>query len=195
MIPDLFGAAPVVSGLVVEEEFIGRAAEQQLIARILELDLTPFRFQGWEGKRLTQSFGWRYDFDNRSFARTHDIPDWLLPLRLRAARVFGLAPEDLVQALVVRYNPGAGIGWHRDRSVFDQVVGVSLESHATLRLRKRIERGGFRRTSVPLAPRSAYVLTGEVRHEWEHSIAPAAQRRLSITFRTLSEEGRLVGGA
>jgi alkylated DNA repair dioxygenase AlkB len=88
----------------------------------------------------------------------------LLPLREKAAAFAGLASEDFVQALLIRYDPGAGIGWHRDRPLFEHVVGISLGNPATLRLRRRRE-GGFERASAVLAPRSVYHLSGEVRHD------------------------------
>jgi len=44
---------------------------------------------------------------------------------------------------------------------------------------------GFERRNVELPARSLYLLTGEVRREWEHSIVPTAVTRRSITFRTL----------
>ena len=94
-----------------------------------------------------------------------------------------------MQALLIRYDPGAGIGWHKDRPVFEHVVGLSLGSEATMRFRQRTSKG-FERISVPLAPRSIYHLTGEVRHDWEHSIAPIDQVRWSVTFRSLSDKGR-----
>jgi alkylated DNA repair dioxygenase AlkB len=37
-----------------------------------------------------------------------------------------------------------------------------------------------------LAPRSAYLLTGEARHAWRHSIPATKELRYSVTFRTLS---------
>ncbi|WP_204316234.1 alpha-ketoglutarate-dependent dioxygenase AlkB, partial [Serratia marcescens] len=77
-----------------------------------------------------------------------------------------------VQALVTRYDPGAGIGWHRDRPVFEHVVGVSLGAPTALRLRRRRADGKFDRAELPLAPRGAYHLAGEARHLWEHSITP-----------------------
>jgi len=113
----------------------------------------------------------------------------LLPLRERAARFAGLEPDQLVQALVTRYDPGAGIGWHRDRPLFEHVVGISLGAPATMRFRRR-RSGGFDRRSAPLAPRSIYHLSGEARHQWEHSIAEMAATRWSITFRSLSDQGR-----
>ena len=177
-------------GLVWRHDFVSGAEEAALIAAIDDSGLAPFRFQGWTGKRLTASFGWHYDFDRAVFRPTEPLPDFLLPLRSRAAAFAGLEPEALVQALLIRYDPGAGIGWHRDRPVFDHVVGISLGDPAVLRLRRRKPAGGFERAALPLAPRSAYHLTGEFRHEWEHSIAPSDTRRWSITFRSLSERGR-----
>ena len=175
---------PVLPGIATCEELISPTEERELIARIGQVELSPFRFQGFIGKRLTHSFGWRYDFDNGRFAETEPIPDWLLPLRAKAARFAGLAPDALIQALLIRYDPGAGIGWHRDRPVFDQVVGVSLGGPAVLNFRQRVE-GGFRRVKLPLPPRSAYHLSGEARREWEHGIAAHDALRYSVTFRSL----------
>lgn len=185
---DLF-AEPLVPGLTYVEEFLDRAEEVTLIGHIEALGLAPFRFHGWEGKRLTRSFGWRYDFDDASFVATEPVPEWLLPLRERVASLAEIPADDFAHALVIRYDPGAGIGWHRDRPVFDKVVGVSLGSPTTFRLRQRTATG-FRRASIPLEPRSAYLLTGEVRRAWEHSIAPGDALRFSITFRSLSDLGR-----
>jgi alkylated DNA repair dioxygenase AlkB len=185
---DLFGASPI-PGLSQGEELVTPDEELALIEHIAQVAVTPFRFQGWEGKRQTASFGWRYDFDDASFGPTDPIPAFLLPLREKAAAFAGLPPGDLVQVLVTRYDPGAGIGWHRDRPVFEHVVGVSLGVAATLRLRRRTE-SGFERVSLPIAPRSVYHLQGEARYEWEHSIAAMDVRRWSITFRSLSDRMR-----
>ncbi len=187
--PDLFGEAGL-PGLSQAGAFVTPGEEQMLIASIDAAELSPFRFHGWLGKRLTASYGWRYDFDDASFAPAEAIPDWLLPLRTKAARFARLRPGELVQALLIRYDPGAGIGWHRDRPVFEHVLGISLGAPVTLRFRRR-KPGGFDRASALLAPRSIYHLTGEARHEWEHSIADVEVTRWSITFRSLSEKGRL----
>jgi alkylated DNA repair dioxygenase AlkB len=186
--------APVIPGLRYEDALIDAAEERALTERLGGIDLAPFRFHGWLGNRKTQSFGWRYDFEDASFAPAEPLPDWLDPLRRKAAAFAGLAPDAFVHVLLARYDPGAGIGWHRDRDVFEQVVGVSLATPATLRFRKRTPTG-FSRARVELAPRSAYLLAGEARHEWEHSIVPGQQLRFSITFRTLSEKGRRIAAA
>ncbi len=177
---------PIIPGLELRDDFVGADEESELIGHIEALGLSPFRFQGWTGKRLTRSFGWRYDFDDASFTQVEEIPDWLEPLRRRAAEFAGLRPDDFAHALVVRYDPGAGIGWHRDRPQFDQVMGISLCAPTTMRFRQRTA-SGFRRANVRLEPRSAYLLSGEVRSDWEHSIAAHDALRFSITFRSLSE--------
>lgn len=180
---------PLITGLRYEQAVIGELEERGLIERLDGLDLAPFRFHGFIGNRRTGSFGWHYDFEDASFTPAEPIPDWLQPLRERAAAFAGLSPQDFVQVLLARYDPGAGIGWHRDRDVFEQVVGFSLNTPATLRFRQRTA-SGFRRANLDVAPRSAYLLSGEARHEWEHSIAPGDQLRFSITFRALSAKGR-----
>ena len=187
--PDLFGDVGL-AGLSQADAFVTPGEEQRLIASIDAAELSPFRFHGWLGKRLTASYGWRYDFDDASFAPAEAIPDWLLPLRAKAARFASLEPGELVQALLIRYDQGAGIGWHRDRPVFEHVLGISLGAPATMRFRRR-KPGGFDRVSRLLAPQSIYHMTGKARHEWEHSIAAMDVTRWSVTFRSLSEKGRL----
>ena len=187
-LPGLFDE-PLVAGLKYAESVISLAEERALMERLGAIELAPFRFHGWLGNRRTQSFGWRYDFEDSSFTPAEPLPEWLLAIRERAASFAGLRADEFVPVLIARYDSGAGIGWHRDRPVFEQVVGLSLGSPARLRFRRRTA-GGFERASLDLEPRSAYLLTGEVRDQWEHSIAPGEQLRFSITFRTLSQLGR-----
>jgi alkylated DNA repair dioxygenase AlkB len=183
--PDLF-ELPLVPGLSLADDILTAAEEQALIAHIDAVELAPFRFHGWTGRRLTASFGWRYDFADASFEPTAPIPDWLHPLRHKAARFAGLQDEDLAQALLIRYDPGASIGWHRDRPVFGHVLGISLGATVKMRFRRR-QAGGFARHAVTLRPRSIYHLTGEIRHHWEHSIAATEKTRWSVTFRSLAK--------
>ena len=182
---DLF-ADPLIAGLEYREDFIARDEERDLLAHLEDMDLAPFRFQGWTGNRKTKSYGWRYDFDDSSFQPTEPIPAWLEPLRDKAS---ALAEAEIAHALIARYDPGAGIGWHKDRGVFDRVVGISLLSTAVLRFRQRTP-SGFNRFNLPVEPRSAYLLSGEARYEWEHRIVPGEELRFSVTFRTISDIGR-----
>lgn len=178
---ELFARLP--PGLAVRAEFVTPGEESTLLEQAATLDFKPFQFHGWEGRRETVSFGWRYDFNESRLHPAPPIPDFLLPLRERAAEFAGLPGHAFEQALVVRYAIGAGIGWHRDRPVFETVFGLSLGSRVPLRFRRR-RAGGFERFTLDAAPRSAYLLTGEVRHDWEHGIAPVALPRYSITFRS-----------
>lgn len=171
-------------GLDYASELISPDEERTLVARMAELPFAPFEFQGFLGKRRTVSFGWQYRFDGSGLREAEPIPAWLEPLRARAAAFAGLEPDSLVHALLIEYAAGAGLGWHRDRPVFGDVVGVSLLSGAPLRFRRR--RGGkWERYTLRAAPRSAYALRGAARTEWEHSLAPVATLRYSATFRTL----------
>jgi alkylated DNA repair dioxygenase AlkB len=182
---------PLIAGLIYRSDVLSEAEEKTLLDRLMPLDLAPFRFHGWLGNRKTQSFGWRYDFDDASFTPTEPVPEWLHPLREKAATLANVQATDFVHVLLARYDPGAGIGWHRDRDVFEKVVGISLNTPATLRFRQR-RADGFRRAAIDVEPRSAYLIWGESRWDWEHSISPGDQLRFSITFRTLSEKGRRI---
>ena len=186
--------APLIAGLSYREDVISGVEEEALIERLAAMDLSPFRFHGWLGNRKTTTFGWRYDFDDASFSPAEPIPDWLVPAREKAAAFAGIEAEEFVHVLLARYDPEAGIGWHRDRDVFDQVVGISLGTPAILRFRRR-RPGGFDRANLEVAPRSAYLLSGEARWDWEHRITPGDQLRFSITFRALSEKGRRIAAA
>ncbi|WP_341207225.1 alpha-ketoglutarate-dependent dioxygenase AlkB [uncultured Sphingomonas sp.] len=183
---DLFDA-PVLPGLVTRDDLIDADEERMLIDRIDATGLTPFRFQGWTGKRLTTSFGWDYDFTVGRPAEAPPLPDWLRPFRDRAAIFAGLDPDALIQVLLIRYDPGAGIGWHRDRPIYGHVLGLSLGEPAVMRFRRR-RTGGFDRASIPLTPRSAYHMSGPARHDWEHSIVEMVRPRWSITFRSLANQ-------
>ena len=153
--------------------------------RIGQLPLKEFEFHGYVGKRRVMSYGWHYDFAERRLHQVDEIPAFLLPLRDRAAAFAGVAPDSLPHALVTEYGPGATIGWHRDKGVFDDVIGISLLSPCVFRLRRKAG-ASWQRASLRLEPRSAYLLRGPARAEWEHSIPPIAEGlRHSVTFRTL----------
>lgn len=149
---------------------------------VRQLPLKAFQFHGYEGKRRVVSYGWQYDFNQSKLRKTGHIPSWLLPLRETAADFARLAPEQLQQVLVTEYGPGAGIGWHRDKAVFGDVIGISLLSACRFRLRRKLG-ARWERASLTAEPRSAYLLRGPSRTEWEHSIPPVDALRYSITFR------------
>ncbi|HUI94517.1 MAG TPA: alpha-ketoglutarate-dependent dioxygenase AlkB [Xanthobacteraceae bacterium] len=164
---------------------IAPGEEQALVRELARLPFRAFEFHGFLGKRRTVSFGWHYDFNGGGLRRASDIPDFLLPVRARAARFAGLDPSALAHALLIEYAAGAGIGWHRDRPQFGDVIGLSLLAPCTFRLRRKAG-AGWERRSLTAEPRSAYLLRGPSRSEWEHSIPPLETLRYSITFRSLA---------
>lgn len=173
-------------GLRYQPSLIGAADERALVARVSELPFREFEFHGYVGKRRVVSFGWKYDFSSQRLQKADDIPDYLLGLRQLAGQFAGLDPDALQQVLVTEYASGAGIGWHRDKAVFGEVVGVSLLAPCTLRFRRKIG-NTWDRANLFAEPRSAYHLSGPARAEWEHSIASVDTLRYSITFRSMRD--------
>lgn len=181
-------AAPKLpEGFLYRPELIDPADEDALVARVRGLPFREFEFHGYVGKRRTVSFGWHYDFTGRKLLKADAVPDFLTGLREAAAAFAGLEPEALEHVFVTEYGPGAGIGWHRDKAVFGEVVGVSLLSPCVLRFRRAAGAGKWERAKLPAAPRSAYLLSGPARFEWEHSIPHVDALRYSITFRNMRE--------
>lgn len=190
--PSLFAEGPasaraaVPEGVSSFEDALSRQEEAAAADSIAALDLKPFEFHGFQGNRRTTSFGWRYDFNGGGLQRGQPMPPFLEPLRERAASLAGLAPSDLEHVLVTEYSPGAGIGWHRDRPQFGKVVALSLLAPCRLRFRRKLGEG-WERLSHVVEPRSAYVLDGPGRDQWEHSIPPVEALRYSLTFRTMRQ--------
>jgi len=174
-----------LEGFRYQAEIIEPAVEAALIKRVRELPFQEFEFHGYKGKRRVVSYGWKYEFSGGGqLHRAEDIPQFLLELRSRAASFAKLEPAAFEHVLVTEYRPEAGIGWHRDKSVFGQVVGISLLAPCVLRFRRKVN-AKWERVNVLAEPRSAYHLTGPARVEWEHSILRVDALRYSITFRTL----------
>jgi alkylated DNA repair dioxygenase AlkB len=185
-------ASALPEGFVYRPELVAPEQEVELIEHFRELDFRKFGCKGYLGKRRVVSFGLHYDFAERRVREAAELPAFLLPLRDRAAAFFGLAAAAFAHALVTEYTPGAAIGWHRDRPVFQDVVGISFGSACRFRFRRK-HGSGWERASPVLEPRSAYLLRGAARHHWEHSIPPAEVLRYSVTFRSVTSPAAGVG--
>jgi alkylated DNA repair dioxygenase AlkB len=180
---DLFGAFHTwPDGFDYREHVVTVDDEPALIEHIQQLPFKPFEFHGFHGKRRVVSFGWRYDYSAARLRPSDELPSFLLPLRTQAAAFAGIAAEDLEQVLINEYASGAGIGWHRDRPAFEDVIAISLGSTCSLRMRRR-QGSGWERAAQVLQPCSAYLLRGPARHDWQHSILPVDRLRYSVTFR------------
>jgi len=177
----------IPEGFSYKPELIGPADEQRLVSDLSKLPFRDFEFHGYLGKRRVVSFGWKYDFTGPGLQKADDIPEFLLELRVHAASFARLKPEALQHVLVTEYAPGAGIGWHRDKNVFGDVIGISLLAPCVLRFRRKVD-GAWERAKMTAEPRSAYLLTGPARHVWQHSIPRVDALRYSITFRNVLEE-------
>jgi alkylated DNA repair dioxygenase AlkB len=185
---DLLAPAHIpIEGFVYQREVVPADLEGALVGRLADLDFREFEFHGFRGRRRVVSFGVRYDFGDSRMHQAPEIPAFLRPLRDLAGRFAGIDPRGLEHALVTEYQAGAAIGWHRDRPAFKDVIGISLLSPCRFRLRRKVGTA-WQRHAIMLAPRSAYLLQGAVREQWQHSIPPAEQLRYSVTFRTLSGE-------
>jgi alkylated DNA repair dioxygenase AlkB len=176
-------------GFRYEENLITDEEERGLLEALGPLDLKPFEFHGHIGNRRVTSFGLKYNFSRRAVETASDIPPFLAELLPRVASFARYEPDAFRQVGVNEYRAGAGIGWHKDKPEFGVIVGLSLGRPATMRFRKP-QGKTWKRVSHQVQPRSIYILTGEARTEWEHSIPEVTDLRYSITFRTLADSLR-----
>jgi len=186
-------SGPMPEGFRYVPEFLSTEEERALFAHMVEAAFREVRMRGQVALRRAAHYGWDYGYESWRVAPTAPVPAWLLPLRERAAELIQATPRALEEVLVTEYPPGAGIGWHRDAPMFGPaVVGVSLGAPARFRFRRAGET-----SAILVEPRSAYVLDGPARTEWQHSIPGTKALRYSITFRTLlpaSGKGHGQGG-
>jgi alkylated DNA repair dioxygenase AlkB len=179
-------------GFIYQPEFLNQAEETRLIRIIAELPLAEMRYKQYTAKRRIVSYGSSYDFSDNELRPAASVPEFLQDLRARAAQWIGISPDEFQHVLVAEYRPGTQLGWHRDVPDFELVVGISLESECRMRLRPYPPAKGKdpRAVAIELAPRSAYLIRGDARWNWQHAISPTKTRRYSITFRTRSHRRR-----
>jgi alkylated DNA repair dioxygenase AlkB len=185
----LFGA-DLPSGFLHRDDFISTAEEADLAAHIARIHFAAFEMRGVVARRRVAFFGASYD---RTDGPSPPIPEFLFTVRERLAGWAKVEPQAFAMALINEYRPGTPIGWHRDAPQYDLIAGVSLLSRCVMRLRPYVSPsqaavGRTRRKTtheIELLPRSAYVIRGEARSAFEHSIPAVTELRYSITLRTL----------
>lgn len=156
-------------GLRYQTDFISEDEETGLIARIRELPLAPFQFGAFEGKRRVASFGWRFDYSVQRLEQADKLPAWITPFLPRIEAFASLPSRTVRQVLCTEYDQGVGIGWHRDKLHFDLIFGLSLASACKFRFRRKAS-GKWERFTLEAQPRSLYMMSGEARQVWKHSI-------------------------
>ncbi|MFL5028289.1 MAG: alpha-ketoglutarate-dependent dioxygenase AlkB [Xanthobacteraceae bacterium] len=182
--PGLFDAPRnLPEGFAYRDHLLIPAEERALVAWFADLPFREFEFGPYRGKRRVVSFGWKYDFTQSELQKADDMPAQLLPARESAANFAGLDPDELQHVLLTEYPAGAAIGWHKDKHMFGDVIGISLISACVFRFRRK-SGAAWERAAIVAQPRSAYLLRGPARDQWEHSIPPVDGLRYSITFRS-----------
>jgi alkylated DNA repair dioxygenase AlkB len=184
----LFPLEPIFpAGFSYSDDFLSREEEEKLLQIVAATAVHPFVFQGYTANRKVASFGFDYSFTNRKLSKGKEIPAEFDFLVQKIAGKLQMKVADFAELLVTEYPPGAVINWHRDAPPFDLIVGISLLSDCTFRLRPQ-EKSKQTRANVisfPVKRRSLYIIQGEARTDWQHSIAPVKNTRYSITLRTL----------
>ncbi|PYM18345.1 MAG: alpha-ketoglutarate-dependent dioxygenase AlkB [Candidatus Rokuibacteriota bacterium] len=177
------------SGFLYYPDVLSAPEEAELSGHVRDITFSAVEMRGQVARRRTAHFGWVYGYESWRITPGPPLPDFLHPLRERVAVLASVEPAALAEVLVTEYPAGATIGWHRDAPQFGVVIGVSLLSACRMRFQRG--RGAERQTrAVTLEPCSAYVLTGEARQHWQHSIPAVRAPRYSVTFRTLRTRER-----
>jgi alkylated DNA repair dioxygenase AlkB len=183
---ELFAApAALPDGFVYRPDFLSAPQEAQLLEQIRTLPFREAQYKEWHARRRIVSFGGSYDFTRNELSAAPPIPEFLLPLREQLAQWADIPVARIEHAMVAEYQPATPLGWHRDVPQFEDVLGVSLLGHARLRFRPWPPKHGQRTTyALQLEPRSAYLMRGRARWQWQHAVSPTRELRYSITFRT-----------
>jgi alkylated DNA repair dioxygenase AlkB len=184
----LFPIDNLPEGLLYQSDFLSKDEEAELLRIFRGLPFQAFDFHGYTAKRRVLEFGLEYDFTTRRATPTQNFPEYLSPIRKRAAQFSGVSAADLVEGMVTEYSPGAPIGWHRDAPQFGAIIGISLASESRMRFKPYKAEG--KPVVLTLEPRSIYVMRGPARWKFQHSIPAVKELRYSITFRTLHTRER-----
>ena len=184
----LFALEPVFPpGFSYFPDFISEREEDELIKVISQSDLHTFVFQGYEARRKVESFGYDWNFANRSLSKGKEIPIVFLPLIEKVSNHLAISPVDFAELLLTEYPARSVINWHRDAPPFDLIAGISLLSDCIFRFRPqdKLKQKRANLISFTVKRRSLYVMHGDSRFNWQHSISPVTKKRYSITLRTL----------
>lgn len=186
----LFDISPTLPpGFTYAENFISIEEEKGLVTAIEQLNLQNMQFHQYEAKRKVISFGRGWSFTDQCLKQGNPIPPAFDFLVERIARHLNIPKDSIAQFLITEYPIDSVINWHRDAPPFETIVGVSLLSDCTFKLRPHEKEKQTRAAtiSLPVQRRSFYVMTGESKTAWQHCTAPVEKVRYSLTFRTIRQ--------
>jgi alkylated DNA repair dioxygenase AlkB len=105
-----------------------------------------------------------------------EVPQYLLDLSDKLTRlgILKFVPKDYTINI---YKPNDFIDYHIDLGDDDTLI-LSILTPINFNLRK-----GDEMVSFEFPNRSALLLSGEYRTDWQHSIEPVTDRRISVVFR------------
>ena len=199
-------------GLTIHPEVVPEHAHARFQAW---MQSTPLQWErAVEGRRVLQFGPARFDYALQTVVASPNappIPDFLKELFFE--HVPAVHRADLVQCIVNEYTSADGIPYHIDDSKFGEHIYVFCMGEARPLLLRRpratsSSSGSSGDSSSPAgdmqyeewtAPVSAtnrcmYVLSGEARRLWEHSVPSSAggaasdgNLRVSVTFRSITE--------
>jgi alkylated DNA repair dioxygenase AlkB len=166
-------------GFIYEPDFITPAEEKTLMAEFKKAPLKTFNFKGYESKRR-----------GKSYTKERGFPTKLRPILERVSKFLKIKLETIEHALISEYIPSTGIGWHRDQPPYDKIIGLSFGTAVPFRFRKLSpikDKKKWEHITITAEPRSLYVMAGESRSLWQHSIPPVPDWRYSLTMRTITQ--------
>jgi alkylated DNA repair dioxygenase AlkB len=185
--------SPVPPGFEYRPDFLSLDEERSLLDAIDRIEFSRVEMRGAVARRRTAHYGWSYGYERRQAQPGEAIPDFLIAVRQRAADWAEIPADAFAEALITDYPQGAPIGWHRDAPMFDEIAGISLGAACRMKFRPYVSPSELSAVTTPrrathqieLAARSAYLIRGVARREYEHSLPPVEGRRFSVTFRTM----------
>jgi hypothetical protein len=173
------------SGFQYDENFVTDTEEAALLDAIANITFSAFEMRGVIARRRVAFFGESYDR-----AEVEPVPDFLLPLRARIAmwRASNRTLSRWLSSMNTRparrsvgtVMPRRTTSFRASRCFLNAACG---SAHIAAPPRPAGRRAASH--EIKLDRRSAYLMTGESRNSYEHSIPPVRALRYSVTFRTL----------
>lgn len=176
----LFEVVPAgPEGFSYKPDFITQEEERTLLNEFKKVPLHTFKWDGYDSKRRV-----------KSYTKESGYPATIARILERVAKFARVKAEHFEHAMVSEYTPGTQIGWHRDKGPYSKIIGISLGSPVEFRLRRLgpgKDKRRWERFTITAEPRSLYIMSGESRVFWQHSIPKVEKLRYSITMRTVEK--------